>query len=256
MANSLSAEVWLDQRRWDALEEALKAQGSDIEQHLQDYLISLYNEMVPQEQWEQVEKRISNEAAETAREAEEHTVYTVFHVREHGHDSIFSTGNGEEFLDVAIRLRRYLWGGKTVVKGDFSQRFYNSQPITRERFDELAILRLENTGKVTGAFEINLDAGWISGLCITDGWQTFQIKDVSAAAYHATRSSRMSLEDRWKKFINRLDGNQIEPESFASAEIGGLRPLEKGDILCIYGPFLTDRELKFRLDVSRYGVKK
>ena len=92
MANSLSAEVWLDQRRWDALEEALKAQGSDIEQHLQDYLISLYNEMVPQEQWEQVEKRISNEAAETAREAEEHTVYTVFHVREHGHDSIFSTG--------------------------------------------------------------------------------------------------------------------------------------------------------------------
>ena len=35
MANSLSAEVWLDQRRWDALEEALKAQGSDIEQHLQ-----------------------------------------------------------------------------------------------------------------------------------------------------------------------------------------------------------------------------
>ncbi len=86
-----------------------------------------------------------------------------------------------------------------MVKGDFSQRFYNSQPITRERFDELAILRLENTGKVTGAFEINLDAGWISGLCITDGWQTFQIKDVSAAAYHATRSSRMSLEDRWKK---------------------------------------------------------
>ena len=115
MAGSTSAEVWLDQRRWDALEEALKAQGSDIEQHLQDYLISLYNEMVPQEQWEQVEKRISNEAAETAREAEEHTVYTVFHVREHGHDSIFSTGNGEEFLDVAIRLRRYLWGGKTVV---------------------------------------------------------------------------------------------------------------------------------------------
>lgn len=104
MANSLSAEVWLDQRRWDALEEALKAQGSDIEQHLQDYLISLYNEMVPQEQWEQVEKRISNEAAETAREAEEHTVYTVFHVREHGHDSIFSTGNGEEFLDVAIAV--------------------------------------------------------------------------------------------------------------------------------------------------------
>lgn len=27
MTGSMSAEVWLDQRRWDALEEALKAQG-------------------------------------------------------------------------------------------------------------------------------------------------------------------------------------------------------------------------------------
>ena len=31
MAGSVSAEVWLDQRRWDALEEALKVQSSDIE---------------------------------------------------------------------------------------------------------------------------------------------------------------------------------------------------------------------------------
>ena len=77
MAGSTSAEVWLDQRRWDALEEALKAQGSDIEQHLQDYLITLYNETVPQEQWEQVEKGISDEAAEAAREAEVRAVYTA-----------------------------------------------------------------------------------------------------------------------------------------------------------------------------------
>ena len=30
MAGSVSAEGWLDQRRWDALEEALKVQSSDI----------------------------------------------------------------------------------------------------------------------------------------------------------------------------------------------------------------------------------
>ena len=256
MAGSTSAEVWLDQRRWDALEEALKAQGSDIEQHLQDYLITLYNETVPQEQWEQVEKGISDEAAEAAREAEERAVYTAFHVREHGHDSIFSTGNGEEFLDVAIRLRRYLQGGAAAVKGDFSHHFYNSQPITRERFDELAVLHFENTGKVAGAFEIDLDAGWLSGLRIMDGWQTFKIKDVSAAVYYATRSSRVSLADQRAKFTSHLEGKQIEPESFAPVEIGGLRPLEKGDILCIDGPFYAGRELKFRLDLSGYGVQK
>lgn len=31
MADSVSTEAWLDQRRWAALEEALKAQGSNDE---------------------------------------------------------------------------------------------------------------------------------------------------------------------------------------------------------------------------------
>jgi len=30
MADSVSTEAWLDQRRWAALEEALKAQGSSM----------------------------------------------------------------------------------------------------------------------------------------------------------------------------------------------------------------------------------
>lgn len=102
MTGSMSAEVWLDQRRWDALEEALKAQGSDIEQHLQDYLITLYNETVPLEQWTQIETAITKEELESAREAEDQRVYAAFHIREHGHDSVFSTCNGEEFLDVAM----------------------------------------------------------------------------------------------------------------------------------------------------------
>lgn len=47
MSNSYSAEVWLDSRRWNALEAVLEAQGTSIERHLQDYLVDLYREMVP-----------------------------------------------------------------------------------------------------------------------------------------------------------------------------------------------------------------
>lgn len=256
MANSLSAEVWLDERRWDALEKALKARGTDIEQHLQDYLMKLYSETVPFDQWVQIESTITKEELETAQAVEEEKVYAVFHVREHGQDRLFASTGGEEFLDVAIRLRRYVRGGDTTVCGGFMGCFYKAKPITRERFDELTALRMENTGKVSGAFEIDLDAGWISGLRIMDGWQTFKIKDVSAAVYYATRGSRVSLKDQWEKFINHLDGKQIGPESFAPAEIGGLRPLEAGDVLCIDGPFPVGRELKFRLDLSSYGVQK
>ena len=49
MANSISAEVWLDERRWDALEAVLEEQGASIEKYLQDYLVDLYQEMVPPE---------------------------------------------------------------------------------------------------------------------------------------------------------------------------------------------------------------
>ena len=66
MAGSVSAEVWLNQRRWDALEESLKAQGSNIERHLQDYLIKLYNETVPFDQWLQIENAITKEELESA----------------------------------------------------------------------------------------------------------------------------------------------------------------------------------------------
>ena len=129
----VSAEVWLNQRRWDALEESLKAQGSNIERHLQDYLIKLYNETVPFDQWLQIENAITKEELESAQAAEDQKVYAAFHIREHGHDSIFSTGNGEEFLDVAIRLRHYVRGGASAVRGDFSHHFYKTQSITRER---------------------------------------------------------------------------------------------------------------------------
>lgn len=104
MADSVSTEAWLDQRRWAALEEALKAQGSNVKRHLQDYLITLYNETVPLERWVQIETAITKEELESAQAAEDQKVYAAFHIRENGHDSIFSTGNGEEFLDVAINF--------------------------------------------------------------------------------------------------------------------------------------------------------
>ena len=82
MAGSVSAEVWLNQRRWDALEESLKTQGSNIERHLQDYLIKLYNETVPFDQWLQIENAITKEELESAQAAEDQKVYAAFHIRE------------------------------------------------------------------------------------------------------------------------------------------------------------------------------
>ena len=69
MADSVSTEAWLDQRRWAALEEALKAQGSNVKRHLQDYLITLYNETVPLERWVQIETAITKHRQRKTRKS-------------------------------------------------------------------------------------------------------------------------------------------------------------------------------------------
>ena len=82
MANSISAEVWLDERRWDALEVVLEEQGSNIEQHLQEYLLDLYREMVPPDQVREIESDIQKEALETQREREARKVFSAFRLGE------------------------------------------------------------------------------------------------------------------------------------------------------------------------------
>ncbi len=54
--------MWLDERRWDALEEVLEEQGTNIEKYLQDYLVDLYREMVPPDQVREIESDIQKEA--------------------------------------------------------------------------------------------------------------------------------------------------------------------------------------------------
>ncbi len=136
------------------------------------------------------------------------------------------------------------------MKGGFSHHFYKTQPITRERFDELAVLHFENTGKVSGAFEIDLDAGWCSALNLADGWQTFKNKDVSTAAYQSTRSRSSQRNEQWRKFIDYLYGRDIELQTFDPVETRGIRPLREGDLTFSEEIILSGHGLNFQFDFT------
>ena len=84
MSNSYSAEVWLNEHRWDALEEALEQEGTSIEKHLQNYLIDLYREMVPWEQIEQIEALGQQENLKEFQEREARKVFSIFRPWEAG----------------------------------------------------------------------------------------------------------------------------------------------------------------------------
>ena len=115
--------------------------------------------------------------------------------------------------------------------------------------------RLENTGRVTGAFDIDFDGGTFDSLHTMNGWQRFNIKDVSTAAYFAMKKSGENWDYRSKVFLDRLNGkqiNQVTPPGFISGE----RRLCEGDISFSDEIVQQGNLLEFYLGVSMEDAEK
>ena len=83
--------------------------------------------------------------------------------------------------------------------------------------DEGKLNGMENTGKVRGVFDVNFDKREFSAVHIIDGWQTWAMRDVSVAVYHATRSQFASGDDKWRKLLDHLNGKEITSAGHLSA---------------------------------------
>ena len=214
MADHVDITLWIDRRWKDAIEKHLK--DETLQEHLEDVLDELCNQLPEQEY-----KRISAEiyAEDAARRAEEEAArtYAAYHVVENGQEWYFKTSPGEELLAVGKKLRGYLTKGNGVAPDKFIGMFFGGQPITVEEYNALTALRMENTGKVRGVFDVNFDKQEFSAVHIMDGWQTWAMRDVSVAAYHATRSQFASSDDKWRKLLDHLSGKEITSAGHLSA---------------------------------------
>ena len=112
-------------------------------------------------------------------------------------------------MEAGKKLRSYIMKDSGVGPDKFIGMFFGGQPITAKEFDDLTALRMENTGKVRGVFDMNFDKLEFSAVSIMDGWQTWAMHDVSVAVYHATRSQFASNDDRWRKLLDHLCGKEI-----------------------------------------------
>ena len=248
MGNSYSAEVWLDERRWDALEAALEEQGTNIEKYLQDYLVDLYREMVPADQVREIESCIKQERQEELREAEARKVFSVFRLWDEGKSRCLATEYPKEFLDMARLLRKCLQEGDGGTDA-FARKIYGGYDISLERFNELTQERLENTGRVAGVFELDFDKKVFSAVHILDGWKSYRFQDVSAAAYQAFRKEHSSQEERWRKFVSRLEGKELTDRDLG-VPLKALRDLQPGDLLFTEPANRMGRLLDFQVDCS------
>ena len=214
MARQEKIVLWIDRRWKDAIEKHLK--DETLQEHLEDVLDEMCNHL-PEREYERISAEIYAEDAARRAEEEAARTYAAYHVVENGQEWYFKTSPGEELLDAAEKLRGYVTGEKGTAPDLFIKLFADGRPITAEEYNALTALRMENTGKVRGVFDVNFDKREFSAVHIMDGWQTWAMRDVSVAAYHATRSQFASSDDKWRKLLDHLSGKEITSAGHLSA---------------------------------------
>ena len=137
----------------------------------------------------------------------------VFHVTENGESAHFSVAESLELLQSAVHLRNYLSDKNAGTK--FVASFPRGEKITQEQFGAAAAERMENTGRVTGAYELDFDARTFSALNIMDGWKVYAMQDVADAAEAAFQKAEMSVDTRWRVFLDRLEEKKMTYEPSA-----------------------------------------
>ena len=209
MSGASEIVLWLEEEKLSALRE----RNISVEAELQAALETLYYQSVPQTVREEIQKRLDAESARQKAQQEAQTVWAVYHVIEHGEEQYCRTARPDELLTAANRLRLYLRKEPASRPARFSDLLPQKQEIPREVYDSLIEQRLENTGTVSGVFEIDLDRGIFSAVQIFSGWRSYRVRDVCAAACRAFRKRDLTKEQRWKRLPERLDGRELTPDT-------------------------------------------
>ena len=215
MADHADITLWIDRRWKDAIEKHLK--GETLQEHLENVLDELCNQL-PEREYARISKAIQAEST-AAREREEAAqTWSAYRVLENGEEWCFKVAPGEELLNAAERLNRYL-KEPPDTGSKFIRLFSCGTLLTSEEYQQMIAERMENTGKVRGVFDVNFDKREFSAVHIMDGWRTWAMQDVSAAVYHATRSQFASSDDKWRKLLDHLSGKEITSAGHLSARI-------------------------------------
>ena len=223
--NSRDITLWLDERWYDALSRQLKKKDTTVEDELNEYLDAMIDQLP-----EQVREKISREIWEEDQRQREATEaarrISVFRVTQDGRtDHLLTQGTiPVDVLHTAVALRSYL-----LAKGNSSQRFaerlHSVVDIAPEVFQDYAGELMRRTGRVTAVLDIDLDRGEFSTLDALNGWETYTIRDVSTAAWHANRNDRLGREQRLDIFAGRLEPLGISPPERLTSE--GIGPQEQ-----------------------------
>ena len=205
--------------RLDALKCILEEQGLDLEQALVPTLDDLYERLVPADQRERIESRITEEAAQEEMEREAAKRFAVIHFHDAEDDYFFTFELRNSFYSIAnlycLDLRDEV--GKYTLDSMASCNFSGKEPISDVMFSVLCNA-MPNDDRITALVEFDFENGNISVKERGDNhWRVYHLKDVSTAMWKAERQYGLTLAARYKIFDTALEGKEIIFDSESEA---------------------------------------
>ena len=202
-----SITVHLDERWYDALAKQAAKQDMTVEEKLDDYLDALIDQL-PKQVYEKVSREVWEERQ---REAEASRRISVLRVTQNGRtDHLLTEGAASlDALHAAVRLRSFLMSKAGNPSLRFSEKLSDAADIAPEVFQDYADELMRRTGRVTAVLDIDLDRGEFSTLDALNGWETYTIRDVSTAAWHANRKDHLAWERRLDIFAGHLETRML-----------------------------------------------
>lgn len=179
-----------------------------MEDKLNEYLDNLIS-LLPTPVYDKIIGEIHEEDLRQRQEIESGKKISAFHVWEHGQEEYFQLERPWDTLKAASTLRKYLRKDKQDSFSDFCG---IRQRITAEEFDQLIDAHMENQKKVTGVFALDFDKKEFSSVDAVDGWRSYFMQDVSAAAYRAFRAGAEGLSDRQRMAEDLEPDQHQEPK--------------------------------------------
>ena len=212
-------------RKYVALREALERGGNNFDEQLQAKAEAWYQELIPQEQREQIEKQIAQDDALEAMKAKQ---FAVIRIRDELDDYYFTTESGEDFYSVAKYCAEVQdRGNPSEYTADTIASFFNQHyPIDETMYDVLKDA-LKTDNRISAVLDIDFDIGAFSVLDAEKGiWKKYPIEIIVREAKTASVfEDSYGREVGEKLFYDNLEGQCIEePLDETESEGMGLTP--------------------------------
>ena len=135
--NSTEITLYFEEAKAAALKAVLAQEGATIESKLQESLRFLYEQLVPVEQQSAIDALIKAQEAQERQEAEARKRFAVFHVRENGEDSYFTSQHFTSFHAAGYRYRLYARGDLSSQPQNLAEAFAGSEAISEDQYRAL-----------------------------------------------------------------------------------------------------------------------